>query len=545
MKTAAILLLIALLQNAPPPPQPEFEFRPADPLNRALLPAYLTDLRPTVSLETGAVEGVIVEAGSGRPLPLATVQLQARGAGAMLVTNTHDDGSFTFRSVPAGPYFLHAELGGYIPEVYGSAPDPYGVTPTQGLNPGQKISGIRLSLTRGAVITGNLLDDRGDVVAGTVVEALKTFYKDGRREPRVVQSAVSNDLGEYRLFMLRPGEYQIRIIPSTLVASLRPNSSIPLYFPGTIDVKASQSLDLHEGETLAGVNFTAVPTRTRRITGSVQGHGGDGVGVLLSPVNSTIAVQQTLNPSDPVFQFLDVAPGSYTLVARTAEASSAIPLDVRNADLLNMRISLGSGFRVPARVHIEGHGPGDDPELEKIYFVMRPETAVPGLEGDTYSPFPNGRLAIELPAGDHRIDLTQPEGAYVKSATLGGVDVLNPGLHITGSIDGTVEILVASDTGSLDGRIESNTGRDATVVLVPDAARRGQRALFKSMKVDPVGGFRFQKVPPGDYRVFAWAEENGGPWLDPEYLRKYEDRGTLVHIDPEKKTILDRPIPVF
>ena len=169
---------------------------------------------------------------------------------------------------------------------------------------------------------------------------------------------------------------------------------------------------------------------------------------------------------------------------------------------------------------------------------------MPGIEADTYSPFPNGRITLDVLAGDYRIDITQPEGAYVKSATLGGIDVLNQGLHITGAVDGTLEMEIASDSGSLDGRAEGVTARDATVVLVPDAARRGQRALFKPVKVDPAGGFRFQKVPPGDYKVFAWTEENGGPWLDPEYLRKYEDRATPVHIDPNKKTILERPVQV-
>jgi len=82
---------------------------------------------------------------------------------------------------------------------------------------------------------------------------------------------------------------------------------------------------------------------------------------------------------------------------------------------------------------------------------------------------------------------------------------------------------------------------------VPDAARRNQRPLYRSTKATN-GAFRFQKVPPGDYKLFAWSEatiDNGGPWLDFEYLRKYEDRATPVRIQPEARTILDRPIPVF
>jgi hypothetical protein len=274
----------------------------------------------------------------------------------------------------------------------------------------------------------------------------------------------------------------------------------------------------------------------------VQGSGGDPVGVVLSPVNGTATLAKTLDPNDGTFQFSEVVPGSYILAARTPDLHAAMPLDVRNADVLNLRIAVGRGFRIPAHVHIDGHPQGDDPDLDKLYFLARPEIAIPGIEPDTYSPFADGRFTLDLLTGDYRLDLTKPEGIYVKSMTLGGIDILNRGLRVTGSADMALEILVASDTGSIAGRSEK---RDVTVVLIPDAGRRSQRALFKSMKAGAAGEFHFDKVPPGDYKLFAWAEENGGPWLDLEYLRKNEERGTPVHVDPEKKTTLDRAIPVL
>jgi len=531
MRLTALLFLIAFFQTAALPPQ-----------------------------TPGSVDGVVVEAGSGRPLKSATVQLQARsgvGLSGALVTTTRDDGSFVFRSVPPGLYSIQAELGGYIPETYGNATtrspngsaDLYNL-PAQQLAAGQKISGIRLSLTRGAVISGRLVDDRGEPVVGNVVQALKTTYKDGLPERQLIQSAVSNDLGEYRLFMLRPGEYNVSVIPSGIAPSPLYNatSAIPLYFPGTIDAKAAQPIELHEGESVDGVNFSAIPTQPRRVTGSVQRYGGEPAGVVLSPLNGTSSVHGTVDANEGTFQFSDVTPGSYMLVARTSSMRSMIPLDVRNTDVLNMQLSVGNGFRIPVHIHVEGHPPGDDPELEKVYFRVRPETTVPGIEAETYSPFPNGRFALDVVAGDYRLDITRPEDSYVKSITLDGADVLNQGLHVNGSMEGTMEIVIASSSGSLEGRIDGNNGRDVTVVLAPDAARRGQRALFKSVKAVAGGEFRFQKVPPGDYKLFAWAAEtaeNGGPWLDPEYLRKYEDRGTPVHVDAERKTTLDRAVPFF
>ncbi len=535
MKFAVVVLhvtLLTLLQNAPLPPQ---------------LPPVVSPRPPAVPQQPGSVEGIVVEASSGRPLPLATVQLRTiNGAGpaGILVTNTRDDGTFNFRSVPPGIFMMQAELGGYIPETYGNAPNP-SYLPLQELPPGQKISGIRFSLLRGAVISGRLLDDRGEAVAGTVVQALKTTYNNGRRERKLVQSTVSNDLGEYRLFTLRRGEYFINIFPNTRVPSFvslnNTPAAIPLYFPGTIDEKAAQAIELHESETLDNIDFSAIPTRARRITGSVQGYGDDPVGVVLSPVNGTASISKTLSPDDGVFEFLDVIPGAYMLVARTTSARSAISLDVRNADMLNLRISLSKGFRIPVHTHIEGHPAGDDPELDNVYLQVQPEIAVPGLEAEVYSPFPDGHFTLSVGSGDYQIDITRPEGAYVKSITLGGIDILNQGLHITGSTDQTMEILVASGLGALEGR---TSGRESTVVLAPDAARRSRRSLFKSVRAGANGGFLFEGVPPGDYKLFALTEENGGPYLDPEYLRRYEDRGIPVHVDAGRKSTLDREVQV-
>jgi len=528
------------LQNAPPPPP----VRVFDPIYESAVTTAAA--RAAAAMEPGSIDGIVVEAASGRPIPRATVQLQSQGAvvaagprggtpttNASVVTLTRDDGSFSFKTVNPGPISLQAELAGYIPESYGLSTESLRITPPM-LQPGQKLSRVRLALTRGAVISGRLIDDRGEAVAGAAVQAMKTIYRSGLRERQVVQSVASNDLGEFRLFMLRPGEYHVSVQIG------KRGQALPFFFPGTIDAKASQALELREGETMANVNFQSVPTRTRRVTGTVQGHGGDGVGVILSPVNGTVPIQQTLDQTSGTFQFTDVAPGAYTLVARTAEIRSSISIDVRNADMLNMRIGLAPGFRIPVRVRIEGRPPGDDPELENLYFIARPEIVVPGLEGETYSPFANGRFSLELLPGLHRLDITRPEGAYVRSMTLGGVDVLNSGLNVTNSTDQALEVVVAFDSGTLQGRTERP---NATVVLVPDTSRRAVRWLYRSMTVGPGGEFRFEKVPPGDYKLFAWTGD-GGPWLEPEYLARYEDRGVPVHIDADKRTVAAQAIPV-
>lgn len=495
--------------------------------------------------QPASVSGVVIDSQTKQPLAGATVMAQGGGGfGGKMILVTGSDGRFTLRNLPPGPYTIEASRPGYVSEMMGNPAraETLNGPIIQQLSPGQVRSDIRFVLTPGGVITGRLTDEQGEPVVGTIVQAFKTTHKDGLRERTLVQSVVSNDLGDYRFFMLKPGQYYIAVSPPTAVLTF----SIPLFYPGTIDAKAAMPIDLHLAETIERLDFSSIPTKNRRITGGVQGNGSDGVAVNLSPVNGTAKKTVTITKDDvnPTFQFSDVVPGTYMLVAQNVDARAAIPLDVRNTDILGIRVLMGPGFKIPTRVRIEGHGPGDDPELEKLYFILRPEVPIAGVETQVYSPFADGRFTPDLLKRDYWIELTRGEDYYVKSITLEGVDVLNQGLHVLNSVDGPMEIVVASHLGEIQG---SASGENVTVVLVPDAARRNQRTLYKSTKTSN-GVFRFPKVPPGDYKLFAWSEDtidNGGPWLDPEYLRKYEERATPVRIQAGMKTILDRPIPVF
>jgi hypothetical protein len=516
-----------------------------------LLPFALDQTPP---LQPASVDGIVIDSQTQQPLPGATVMAQSGGGyGGRMIVVTGNDGRFAFRSIPPGSYTIEASRSGYVSElaggtslaVTGNNPNPLAppmIPAVQQLNPGQVLSGLRLVLTPGGVITGRLTDERGEAVVGTIVQVLKVTHKGGLRERTVVQSVVSYVLGEYRFFMLKPAQYYIAFVPP----SVSLNFSIPLFYPGTVDVKEAKTIDLRVGETIERVDFSSIPAKNRRISGGVQGNGSDGVNVILSPVNGTAkkTVSITRDDVNPSFQVSDVVPGTYDLVAVNVNGRAVIPLDVRNTDVLGMSLFLGAGFKVPTRVRIEGHPPGDDPDLEKLYFTVRPEVPVAGLELQAYSPFANGRFILDLLKETHWIDLTRPDDYYVKSITLEGVDVLNRGLQATNSVEGPMEIVVDNHFGEVQG---SAAAPDVTVVLVPDAARRNQRPLYRSTKASN-GAFLFQKVPPGDYKLFAWSEgtiDNGGPWLDPDYLRKYEDRATPVRVESEQKTVLNRPIPAF
>jgi protocatechuate 3,4-dioxygenase beta subunit len=259
-----------------------------------------------------SVNGVVIDSQTKQPLGGATVTAQGGGgfAGKMIVV-TGNDGRFTLRNLTPGAYTIEASRAGYVSEMIGNplSAATLNAPIVQQLNSGQVLSDIRLALTPGGVITGRLTDDHGEPVVGTIIQAFKTTYRDGLRERTAVQSVVSNDLGEYRFFMLKPGQYYIAVFPPTGVL----NFTIPLFYPGTVDANAATPVDLHVGETIERLDFSSIPTKNRRITGGVQGNGNDGVSVILSPANGIAkkTVSITRDDVNPSFQFTDVIPGTY------------------------------------------------------------------------------------------------------------------------------------------------------------------------------------------------------------------------------------------
>jgi hypothetical protein len=190
-----------------------------------------------------SVDGIVIDSETRQPLAGTTVTVQDRGssAGKMIVV-TGNDGRFTFRSVPPGQYSIQASRSGYVSELAGSplgdtrnfSPDPLAprnAPIVQDLAPGQVLSGLRLVLTPGGVIAGRLTTDRGEVVAGAILQIFKPTYRDGLRERTLVQSVVSNDLGEYRFFMLKPGQYYVSLLPPKLAIQgvTSESFSIPLF----------------------------------------------------------------------------------------------------------------------------------------------------------------------------------------------------------------------------------------------------------------------------------------------------------------------------
>ena len=104
---------------------------------------------------------------------------------------------------------------------------------------GQTVEKIDFSLPRGGVITGRILDEFGDPVADVQVGAMRSMYTGGaRRLVPAGRMGTTNDIGEFRLASLPPGDYYVSATFRNFNVSPQQETNdrggyAPTYYPGT------------------------------------------------------------------------------------------------------------------------------------------------------------------------------------------------------------------------------------------------------------------------------------------------------------------------
>jgi hypothetical protein len=241
-------------------------------------------------------------------------------------------------------------------------------------------------------------------------------------------------------------------------------------------------------------------------------------------------------------------PGVHTLNASSASGSGYAIVKVGDTDINNVTIMTTPGFDIRGRIAIEGQ-PGTVAFFDSLRIRLRPDPSREEDPGNSaYSvPLADGSFTVDAGTGDYRVNIapilnitplrgaaTLPpafQNAYVKSIRLGNADVLNGGLHLERLPTAPLEVVIGTNPGALDGQVVSERQgpvSDLSVVLVPQIRRRIE--LYRTTTTDSNGRFHFDRLPPGDYKVFSWEEVEDGAWYDPEFLRPYENQGALVRI---------------
>jgi protocatechuate 3,4-dioxygenase beta subunit len=533
-----------------------------------------------------SISGMVVKLTTSEPLKSASIRLiSAENKDRTIKTVSDMSGHFRLKGIQPGRYTLQVSHLGFVTSAYGQKkPDDPGAILT--LTAGTEKTDMLFRLTPAAVISGRITNEDGDPVPWAQVTALREVYSEGKRRMNQEANQQTNDLGEYRLFDLKPGRYFVSVVNNREnwfgpTEDFQPPPDDPtrrgyvtLYYPNTTDPTKATSLAVKGGEEVSSIDVRMQPVSVYKVNGRVlnlapsrkpernaeEGSvaaidlsvasvavpdgaamtiAGGGTGtVMLSPRGArgwSFDGHVGTIKKDNSFVIQDVPPGSYTLMAMaSADGKSLVTrqaVEVQNGDVDGVVITLAPGTTINGRVEWDGK-----PSLEQDQLYV---TASPADEAMFFTA--PGKVSADgtFVLRDVQEDNYQlkvfgiSNDCYIKEARYGSSDALENGFNVQRNSDARLEVTLSSRGARVTGKVTDADGLPVGglwVVLVPSDRKRGQFDLYKTATTDQYGHFELRGIAPGDYKIFSWDEVEERAWEDPEFLTAFERKGQAVSL---------------
>jgi hypothetical protein len=157
---------------------------------------------------TARMRGRVVAAETGTPVRRAVIRISSPDIGSKTAM-TDAEGRYEFRDLPAGRFNLSVSKAGYVTVQYGQT-RPFEQGKPIDLIDAQVMDKADFVMPRGSVISGRVVDEFGEPMSDAMVMAMRSVWAGGRRRLQSTgRSATTNDLGQFRIYGLSPGDYYV------------------------------------------------------------------------------------------------------------------------------------------------------------------------------------------------------------------------------------------------------------------------------------------------------------------------------------------------
>lgn len=522
------------------------------------------------SATTGSITGRVTGE-DGRPA--ADVQVFIFGAfsstGPRSVV-TDASGRFQFKELRPGLYGLRAAAPAYV-EMPDENRNPF---EPKYFSPGET---AQLTLVKGGVITGTVLNAQGEPLVGALVRAIRVRDAQGRRTmtEAVVggMPRMTDDRGVYRIYGLQAGSYLIIVGGGNAFSFGMPNlyqNETPTYYPSSTRDTAAE-VTVRTGEEATGIDVRYRGERGRTVSGVITGapnpNARFGTSITLTRASTGLFEAQTfaidMGGGRRVFSLNGVPDGEYEISAQgfldRGENLWAAPrkITVRGADVTGLQLQLAPLASIAGRVTFE---PSKDEACARtdasgaarqtLVSVRRDEQEKDRLQLPPFSsggsvPNEQGEFSIRnLSGGVFRLSVRAPgEDWYVRSLTLPQTvrAAATPQGRATAPPPGTVSIRtgeritnvlinLAQGAAALRGRVTVPEGAalpaNLRVYLVPSERERADDLLrYAEASVGADGSFSFTSLAPGRYWLLLRAQPPASDVLQPPRMLSWDDEG--------------------
>jgi len=524
------------------------------------------------SSKRAAIEGMVTRDPDSEPVKKALIELIAenQAEGGNYTVTTGPNGTFRIENILPGRYHLFAERSGFL-ETDKSHGRSDGRVLT--LTTGQLLKDLHIRLQAAAVVRGRVTDEDGDPMPNAEVSVLRQSFVSGRNHWEQAGVERTNDLGEYRIANLPPGNVYVSVVPppdfknlieqggvaggdARNAAGEKPATSYQTtYYPGTTDRGQAAPIQLHAGDDFP-IDFAMIPSPSLSIRGMVVNlPPRTSASIMLQSRDFGLVLSGAEMHKDGSFVIRNVSPGNYTILATVDGAP--VPMTARQAlqvasNVDGLRLAPQPGATVRGRLRLEGgEGPGAfDPD--RIFLALQPVDGEPeGMVtvGESFSNLTHvaadGTFQwVDVPAGNYYVQMAGDNSAgeawYLKSVLAGGRNINDSGISINGGLV-ALDLVASANGGLVEGAVTDHKGEpipNAVVVAVPEARMRDRVDRYRKTVSDQSGHFSLRGLRPGQYTLLAWESVDGEAYYNSEFLKAYEERGSELRVgEGERKTL--------
>ena len=486
--------------------------------------------------EPASIEGKVIDAVSGLPVPRAQVTLPAR---TPYRTMSAVDGTFSISGIAPGTYSVMAQRVGYVNSV-----EDRGGGPPIMLKAGERKTGVEIKLTPTGSITGRITSAEGDPVEGAAVFANKGAVGEGFGE--------TDEKGQFRIGGLTPGKYNVRVERNEIFGGrpeIRTDGTVEAhnattFYPNAATEKEAGKVAVKAGAETPGIDIRVVQVPFVRVSGRV-------VGIPPGAQDAIIWVSQNRNEEsgmslkpDGKFETWRLDPGKYRLYASWKAPNgeevhtATIQIEVAGANIDGIELRVVPDSAISGRVEFE------DDTAKRLSATGFPEHSVKLVQIGDNEDFgrrapvnADGTFRFEkIPAGKYRVRV-DAGATYIKSVRLGGRMIDGTVLDLSRGSDGAdLSVVLSAATSSVSGMVQGTgpvTGLE--VVMVPADEETGGDAQEATVGAD--GKFTIANVPPGNYKLVAVPEKDMR--LQGNNVLGFEDVMESVTVGAQEKVTKD------
>ncbi len=515
---------------------------------------------------TATMRGHVFAADGGQPLRKAQVRIFANDIRENRMATTDENGAYEFKDVRAGRYTISASKGSYLTISYGQQRATDAPKPLQILE-NQTVERLDLTLQRGGVITGRVVDEYGEPAPEIQIAVQRYMFMQGQR--RLVPSGrptTTNDIGEFRLFDIPPGQYYLSATwRNPNMGPNAPNDGTayaPTFFPGTTNANDAQRITLAAGQQVDNVVMILNPIKAARVSGTATGADGKPMApamIMVTQTNTGFGFSMSgtaqVRP-DGTFTVAGLAPGDYSLRAQRMGGPSPdgpetalANVTVAGEDVSDVHLFAAKPSKLSGRVIVDPAAASSLPptlmlSLFPVNMAGIPAPPPPPVRiGDDFTfemKSTPGRMRFALGGGFN----ASPTGWALRSVRLNGIDVTDAGIEFRPNeeISG-VEIELTNKLTTISGLVTNSRGepsKDYTaIIFAQDKARWTAPSRYQSSgRPDQDGRFKITGLPQGEYYIIAIDRIEPGQQGDPDFLESVRSRATSLSLNEgETKTV--------